>query len=154
MVVPTYGGADLWWCRLMVVPTYGGADLLYLHRTCIGKINRNYPVTREVTGQGALLVISVGARRYIFWMVRRTRLDLVEIVCIVWLNQHTLEEMHRVQIDLVINTTSTFGELFVWKTPFSGSYRNFLYSQLPNQYWEKGGNILHKDSTALCRRSF
>jgi len=33
--------------------------LHYLHRTCIGKINRNYPVTREVTGQGAQLVISV-----------------------------------------------------------------------------------------------
>jgi len=31
----------------------------YLHRTCIGKINRNYPVTREVTDQGAHLVISV-----------------------------------------------------------------------------------------------
>ena len=31
----------------------------YLHRTCIGKINRNYPVTREVTDQGAQLVISV-----------------------------------------------------------------------------------------------
>jgi len=33
----------------------------YLHRTCIVKINRNYPVTREVTDQGAQLVISVGA---------------------------------------------------------------------------------------------
>ena len=33
-------------------------------------------------------------------MVRRTRLDLVEIVCIVWLNQHTLEEMHRVKLIL------------------------------------------------------
>jgi len=31
----------------------------YLHRTCIGKINRNYSVTREVTDQGAQLVISV-----------------------------------------------------------------------------------------------
>ena len=33
----------------------------YLHRACIGKINRNYPVTREVTDQGAKLVISVVA---------------------------------------------------------------------------------------------
>ena len=32
-----------------------------LKRTCIGKINRNYPVTREVTGQGVQLVISVVA---------------------------------------------------------------------------------------------
>ena len=31
----------------------------YLHRTCIGKINRNYQVTREVIDQGAQLVISV-----------------------------------------------------------------------------------------------
>ena len=31
----------------------------YLHRTCIWKINRNYPVTREVTDQWAQLVISV-----------------------------------------------------------------------------------------------
>ena len=31
----------------------------YLHRTCIGKINRNYQVTREVTDQGVQLVISV-----------------------------------------------------------------------------------------------
>ena len=30
--------------------------------TCTGKINRNYPLTREVTGQGAQLVISVGAQ--------------------------------------------------------------------------------------------
>jgi len=30
----------------------------YLHSTCIGKINRNYPVTREVTDQGSQLVIS------------------------------------------------------------------------------------------------
>ena len=29
--------------------------------SCIGKINRNYPVTREVTGQGVQLVISVVA---------------------------------------------------------------------------------------------
>jgi len=33
----------------------------YLHRTCIGRINRYYPVTREVTDQGAQLVISVVA---------------------------------------------------------------------------------------------
>jgi len=32
----------------------------YLYRK-IGKINRNYSVTREVTDQGAQLVISVGA---------------------------------------------------------------------------------------------
>ena len=29
-----------------------------------GKINRNYPVTRDVTDQGAQLVISVGAQGY------------------------------------------------------------------------------------------
>ena len=29
--------------------------------SCIGKINRNYPVTKEVTGQGVQLVISVVA---------------------------------------------------------------------------------------------
>jgi len=28
-------------------------------RTCNGKINRNYPVTREVTDQGTQLVISL-----------------------------------------------------------------------------------------------
>ena len=32
----------------------------YLHRTCIGKIKRNYPVTREVTDQGRKTVHLLG----------------------------------------------------------------------------------------------
>ena len=35
------------------------ANPYYLHRICIGKINRNYPVTRQVTDKGAQLVMSV-----------------------------------------------------------------------------------------------
>ena len=42
-----------------VSSNYSIENTYYLHRTCIGKINRNYQVTREVTDQGAQLVISV-----------------------------------------------------------------------------------------------
>ena len=42
-----------------VSSNYSIENPYYLHRACIGKINRNYPVTREVTDQGAQLVISV-----------------------------------------------------------------------------------------------
>jgi len=42
-----------------VSSNYSIENPYYLHRTCIGKINQNYPVTREVTDQGVQLVISV-----------------------------------------------------------------------------------------------
>ena len=42
-----------------VSSNYSIENPYYLHRTCIGKISRNYPVTREVTDQAAQLVISV-----------------------------------------------------------------------------------------------
>jgi len=49
-------------CKIASVSSiYSIQNPYYLHRTCIGKINRNYPLTREVTDQGAQLVISVVA---------------------------------------------------------------------------------------------
>ena len=41
-------------CKIASVSSiYSIQNPYYLHSTCIGKINRNYPVTREVSGQGA-----------------------------------------------------------------------------------------------------
>ena len=38
-----------------VSSNYSIENPYYLHRTCIGEINQNYPVTREVTDRGAQL---------------------------------------------------------------------------------------------------
>ena len=45
--------------RVRIEQLFDRKSLLSCIRTCIGKINRNYPVTREVNDQGAQLVISV-----------------------------------------------------------------------------------------------
>ena len=43
---------------MSVSSKYSIENPYYLHRTCIGKINRNCSVTRDVTDQGSQLVIS------------------------------------------------------------------------------------------------